>query len=137
MSCPTTQTGAEVVARIRAEGAITMAEATKLFGVQSNGKYRTPATIAQYCRRGKRGVRLDGYYGPSGWITSAAAVERFLAELHEVEERELERLVAPGAVAMKEESRRKQESLGREMTRGERAAAQLERLAKSTKRREG
>lgn len=125
MSNPATQTGAEVVARIRGEGAITMAEATKLFGVQSNGNYRRPATIAQYCQRGKRGVRLDGFYGPNGWMTSEAAVERFLAALHEVEEAELQRLITPAAVA------RKQENLGKEMTRGERARLELERWAKS------
>jgi hypothetical protein len=64
------------------EGPISMAEAARLLGPRSTGKLRQPATVAGYCARGCRGVRLQGVYGPEGWITSAAAVQRFLAEFH-------------------------------------------------------
>ena len=90
-----------LVQRIREEGPLSMADAAVLFGLQSNGKYRSVQTIAAYCSRGVGGIFLEGYHGPGGWVTSAAAIERFLAARHQRMVQEDERLFTPGAVERK------------------------------------
>lgn len=72
---------ADLVARIRAEGAIDLTEAAKQMPPRAGGKFRTPGCVARYCRDGLRGVRLEAFPGPDGWITSRQAVTRFLNEL--------------------------------------------------------
>jgi hypothetical protein len=65
------------VRRIRDDVLIDMGEAARLLG-------KPPMTVERYVVRGCRGVRLDGLHRPGvGWVTSAAAVERFARELAE------------------------------------------------------
>lgn len=130
----------ETVRRIREEGAITMAQAAEIFGAQRNGKLRHHNTIALYCSRGvSRGgkwIRLEGYRGPAGWMTSAAAIERFLVRLHELAVEEEERLTSPRAVEVVG-ARKRREGGGAggavEATATEIALRELERLKRARK----
>jgi hypothetical protein len=130
----------DTVRRIREEGAISMAQAAELFGLQRNGKLRHHNTIALYCTRGvSRGgkwIRLEGYRGPAGWMTSAQAIERFLVRLHELAVEEEERLTSPKAVEVVG-ARKRREGGGAggtgEMTATEIALRELDRLKKGRK----
>lgn len=73
---------ATVVELILSEGPIPLGEAAKILGPTARGKARSVTTMRRYCEVGMRGVRLEGFHGPSGWVTSAAAVRRFLARLN-------------------------------------------------------
>jgi len=126
----------DTVRRIREEGAISMAQAAELFGLQRNGKLRHHNTIALYCTRGvSRGgkwIRLEGYRGPAGWMTSAAAIERFLVRLHELALEEEERLTSPAAVEVVGARKRRADG-GVELTATEKALKELERLKRARK----
>lgn len=70
-----------VVDRILNEGPISLIEAARIMGTTGRGKPRSAASMARYCSIGLRGVRLEAFYGTNGWVTSEAAVRRFLIQL--------------------------------------------------------
>jgi hypothetical protein len=65
-----------------AEGLITMPQAAKLLP-KWGGKSPACFTVIRYITRGLCGVRLEGRRMPTGWVTSVAAIQRFVDALHE------------------------------------------------------
>src|SRR4051794_30553020 len=57
-----------------------LSEAARLLPVRRGRKVST-VTISRWIRRGHRGVRLEGFRTPAGWVTTAAAVQAFLEVL--------------------------------------------------------
>lgn len=77
------QSALDLVRRIRREGVIDLRAAAELLGPSKRGGApRTVDSVRRYIVAGTAGVRLEGFCSPAGWVTSAAAVERFLARLH-------------------------------------------------------
>lgn len=77
------QAALDLVRRIVREGVIDLREAAVLLGPSKRGGApRTVDCVRRYITAGSGGVRLEGFYSPAGWRTSAAAVERFVARLH-------------------------------------------------------
>lgn len=78
-----------VVDIITSEGPIGVHEAARLLGPARGGDAPHPhvETVRGYILHGSRGVRLEAFHGPSGWVTSPAAIRRFLARIHAQEGR--------------------------------------------------
>jgi hypothetical protein len=65
---------------LTAEPLITLAGAARLLP-RRRGKKVAKQTLLRWVLHGHHGVFLDALRQPCGWLTSAAAVGRFLAEL--------------------------------------------------------
>lgn len=75
--------GAEpaVVQRLIAEGLVSVGQVARKLP-PGRGERRHPNTVTRWVVRGKRGVRLEGFFGPDGtWWTSWQALARFFAAL--------------------------------------------------------
>lgn len=62
------------------EPPVTLAQATRYVPV-TRGKKVHATTLWRWAVHGHRGVRLEALRTPAGWVTTAKAVQRFLAEL--------------------------------------------------------
>lgn len=70
--------GADTVARLRAEGLLSMVQAAALLPAR-HGK-RASSTILRWAQHGKNGAVLEAFPMPNGdWYTSGPALDRFLA----------------------------------------------------------
>ncbi|MCC6416787.1 MAG: DUF1580 domain-containing protein [Gemmataceae bacterium] len=82
------------------EPLLTLSQASALIPPR-RGRRTARSTLLRWILHGKHGVKLDGCRAPAGWMTSAAAVERFLASLAEIDR------AARGAAARMEEKGRR------------------------------
>jgi hypothetical protein len=75
----------KMVERLLREGSIPVTRALALAPPACRGKGRTVSTLVRWIEEGKRGVRLEGFYGADKtWWTSAGAMGRFFARLTEM-----------------------------------------------------
>lgn len=76
-----------IAERLLAEEPMPVTRAAKLVPCNHGRRgYCSANALVGWILRGKRGVFLDGYRGPGKtWWTSAAAIQRFLAELSRAE----------------------------------------------------
>lgn len=81
MEAATRSADAKTIERLLREGALSVARAAALTP-PCRGRRRAASTLVAWIERGKRGIRLEGYYGADKtWWTSAAALARFFAAL--------------------------------------------------------
>jgi len=64
-------------ANLVAEGLITMVQAAQLLPRRKGNKCHT-STVVRWILHGHRGVKLEGVRAPAGWMTTTAALDRFL-----------------------------------------------------------
>jgi hypothetical protein len=77
----------KMVERLLREGSITVTRALALAPPACRGKGRTVSTLVRWIVEGKRGVRLEAFYGADKcWWTSAGALARFFARLTEMKQ---------------------------------------------------
>jgi hypothetical protein len=77
----TAATDPRMIERLLREGPLPVTKATALVP-PCRGRSRAPSTLVAWIERGKRGIRLEGYYGADKcYWTSAAALARFFARL--------------------------------------------------------
>jgi hypothetical protein len=75
----------KMVERLLREGSIPVTRALALAPPACRGKGRTVSTLIRWIMEGKRGVRLEGFFGADKcWWTSAGALARFFARLTEM-----------------------------------------------------
>jgi hypothetical protein len=87
----------KMIERLLREGAVSVKQALALTPPACRGKGRTVSTLVRWIEEGKRGVRLEGFYGADKcWWTSAGALARFFARLTEM--RLAERGIRPTSV---------------------------------------
>lgn len=73
---------AAVPSGLVAEGMISMPQAAALFPQRHHKKVHV-VTIIRYITVGWAGVKLEGKRTPGGWVTSVAAVQRFIDAVDE------------------------------------------------------
>jgi hypothetical protein len=75
----------KMIERLLREGCVPVTRAVALAPPSCRGKGRTVSTLVRWIEEGKRGVRLEGFYGADKcWWTSAGALARFFARLTEM-----------------------------------------------------
>jgi hypothetical protein len=75
----------KMIERLLREGALPVTRALALAPPACRGKGRTVSTLVRWIEEGKRGVRLEGFFGADKtWWTSAGALGRFFARLTEM-----------------------------------------------------
>jgi hypothetical protein len=72
---------------IAREPLLTMAQAAQLVPARNGRKHVAAISIWRWCKYGSRGIKLESVRRPDRtWLTSAAAVGRFLTALAKVNE---------------------------------------------------
>jgi hypothetical protein len=95
----------KMIERLLREGCVPVTRAVALAPPSCRGKGRTVSTLVRWIEEGKRGVRLEGFYGADKcWWTSAGALARFFARLTEM--RLAGRRRAPASAARDDARRR-------------------------------
>jgi hypothetical protein len=85
---PTADAHAAMAARLRADGGmLTLVQAARICPAPASRRgHCSAAAVWNWILRGKRGVRLEAIRGPGkGWLTTAAALDRFWGALTRME----------------------------------------------------